>query len=306
MFFSCPHCRELVATDRETRLPPEMCPRCGGVLQDAGQAKVAPASAVVSGTSFASFLRGADTAGSDLLADEPAPEVAVQTPRLDEQEALEVDTALSSEAADHPGMLEDAAAAPLATPILPNHIATPPVPQAAALSHDHAPSFMRTPGSMGVGPGTAKWQWAAVLVLAVSLLTQVLVADRARLATDAAWRPTIVTLCGLLGCSVPSWHQPGAISMLSRDVSPIAGSNGGLDVSATFRNDARWSQPWPVLLLSLSDADGRVLGSRAFLPAEYLGPDATQTELSPGQSARIALKLREPNPGVVAFSFDFR
>ncbi|MET0755495.1 MAG: hypothetical protein ABWY31_05185, partial [Pseudoxanthomonas sp.] len=33
MFFSCPHCRDLVATDRETNLPPVMCPRCGGVLR---------------------------------------------------------------------------------------------------------------------------------------------------------------------------------------------------------------------------------------------------------------------------------
>ena len=94
--------------------------------------------------------------------------------------------------------------------------------------------------------------------------------------------------------------------MLSRDVSPIPDTRGGLNVQATFRNDARWPQAWPVLLLSLSDADGRVLGSRAFSPKEYLGAAATQTELAPGQSAQIALKLHEPNPDVVAFSFDFR
>jgi hypothetical protein len=79
-----------------------------------------------------------------------------------------------------------------------------------------------------------------------------------------------------------------------------------LNVQATFRNDARWPQAWPVLLLSLSDADGRVLGARAFAPKEYLGATATQTELAPGQSAQIVLRLHEPNPDVVAFSFDFR
>ena len=146
----------------------------------------------------------------------------------------------------------------------------------------------------------------ALVILALLLGLQVLVADRARLAADASWRPMIVSLCNMLGCSVPAWHQPGAIAMLSRDVSPIAGSAGGLNVQATFRNDARWPQPWPILLISLSDADGRVLGSRAFTPREYLDAAATQNELAPGQSAQIALKLYEPNPDVVAFSFDFR
>lgn len=150
-----------------------------------------------------------------------------------------------------------------------------------------------------------------LILLSLTLLLQVLLADRARLAADAGWRPLIAPLCDALHCTLPPWHQPGAFSMLSRDVSPIAGSGGGLNVQATFRNDARWAQAWPVLVVSLSDADGRVLGSRAFMPREYLGMTATQTELAPaqlapGQSAQIALQLHEPDPNVVAFTFDFR
>ena len=99
--------------------------------------------------------------------------------------------------------------------------------------------------------------------------------------------------------------------MLGRDVRPLRGTPGALQVQATFRNDARWSQSWPVLLLSLSDADGRVVGARAFRPDEYLDPSinevsATQSVLAPGQSARVVLHLREPAANVVAFSFDFR
>ena len=94
--------------------------------------------------------------------------------------------------------------------------------------------------------------------------------------------------------------------MLSREVSPIRGLSGGLQVQASFRNDARWAQSWPVLVLSLSDADGRIVGERAFTSREYLGADATQKELGAGQSAQIALQLHEPNPDVVAFSFEFR
>lgn len=168
------------------------------------------------------------------------------------------------------------------------------------------PSFTRQVARPGLHPRTAGWQWVMLVVLSLVLVLQVLLADRARLAADANWRPVVARLCGALGCSIPAWHEPDAFAMLSRDVSPIAGEAGGLNVQATFRNDARWAQDWPVLLLSLSDADGRVLGSRAFTPREYLGATATQAELAPGQSAQIALQLHEPDPGVVAFTFDFR
>ena len=168
------------------------------------------------------------------------------------------------------------------------------------------PSFTRQVARPGLHPRTAGWQWVMLVVLSLALVLQVLLADRARLAADANWRPLVARLCGVLGCSIPAWHEPDAFAMLSRDVSPIAGEAGGLNVQATFRNDARWAQDWPVLLLSLSDADGRVLGSRAFTPREYLGATAAQTELAPGQSAQIALQLHEPDPDVVAFTFDFR
>ncbi len=168
------------------------------------------------------------------------------------------------------------------------------------------PSFTRQPAYARTHPRTAKWQWAALVALSLLLLVQVLIADRARLAADASWRPLISGLCGVANCTLPAWRQPGAFAMLSRDVRPIAGRAGGLEVQATFRNDARWAQAWPVLLLSLSDADGRVVGARAFTAREYLGASATQNGLAPGQSARIALQLHEPNPAVVAFSFDFR
>ena len=312
MFYSCPHCRELVATDRQTRLPPALCPRCGGVLREPDAPTEVPSSSVDGGLSFASFLRGDETdateapaTGAPPPASAPASASVADPAPARQPEVQDAGTATHAESAipgtvDERAAIEPDSAAP--APFLPPHTFSP----APSAFDSHAPSFMRRPASTATPAHVSKWQWMAVLVLATLLLVQVLVADRARLAAEAGWRPLIITLCDALGCSVPAWHQPGAISMLSRDVSPIAGSNGGLDVRATFRTDARWAQRWPVLLLSLSDADGRVLGSRAFLPGEYLGADTTQTELAPGQSARVTLKLQEPDPGVVAFSFDFR
>lgn len=313
MFFSCPHCRDLVATDRETNLPPVMCPRCGGRLRaDAPREKAAAAVAATSdapatgGPSFAKLLQ---EAGAVATAPETDPRLAEEAADGTTNEAVETIVEVESPVSDvedrSPVLereeIENAVAAPdeIATKA-PETAAVSPAPQYTG------PSFARQRAHPTLPARAAKWQWAALVMLAALLAVQVLVADRARLASDANWRPVIASLCAVAGCSMPAWHQPGAFAMLSRDVSPIPGTQGGLNVRATFRNDARWPQAWPVLLLSLSDADGRVLGSRAFSPKEYLGAAATQTELAPGQSAQIALKLHEPNPDVVAFSFDFR
>ncbi|NUS61779.1 MAG: DUF3426 domain-containing protein [Lysobacter sp.] len=180
---------------------------------------------------------------------------------------------------------------------------TPPLVRRGA----PAPSFARARSGLRAAM-PARWQSiAAIGGLAVLLAVQLLLAQRDALAADARWRPTIGALCGMLRCSVPAWREPDAFTMLSRDVRPHPTAAGTLQIDASFRNDARWSQAWPRLVVSLSDIDGRVLGTRAFTPNEYLGDAAgTQPSLAPGQTAAISLAVVEPAPGVVAFSFEFR
>ena len=350
MFMSCPHCRDLVATDPKTRLPPLLCRRCGGVLrEESDEDATTPDNAssdedsLIATPSIASFLQMGRNAEADAPAEAEVAEVRAATGVTQEAEPdssgateVEIATDSSDDTEDTPanaingedgnGDPVDEDAEPVLEEISPGTSVVPdenayvdvdvdvpeiqtsaviapstPVPHAVA-----APSFIRQTARTATNPRTAKWQWAVLVVLSLLLVLQVLVADRARLAADENWRPIITRLCDALGCDVPAWHQPGAFAMLSRDVRPIIGTPGGLHVQATFRNDAAWTQDWPVLQLSLSDADGRVVGTRAFTPAEYLGKSATQAGLAPGQSASIALQLHEPNPGVVAFSFDFR
>ncbi|WP_145478979.1 DUF3426 domain-containing protein [Stenotrophomonas rhizophila] len=166
-----------------------------------------------------------------------------------------------------------------------------------------APSFMRAPTPTAPTP---RWQWGLVAGLVALLALQIAVADRARLAADAGSRPWVAGLCSVLRCSLPAWQDPAAFSMISRDVRPVVGQPGALQVHASFRNDARWAQAWPSLRLSLSDADGRVIGSSVFTPQDYLevGADAAAL-LEPGQSAQIAFRVREPAASTVAFTFEF-
>ncbi|KQY50348.1 DUF3426 domain-containing protein [Lysobacter sp. Root494] len=196
---------------------------------------------------------------------------------------------------------ETAPAAPNPTEEVPSQASAEAKPRRPR-SH-HAPSFARRHAPAPVR--TTHWRsWLVVAGLVLVLLVQMVLAQRVELAGNARWRPLITSTCALLRCEVPAWREPAAFTMLQRSVQPKAGARGVLHVSASFRNDARWEQPWPTVLLTLSDMDGRQVGMRAFTPADYLGKNA-RGAIAPGQSATIQLDVVEPAQQVVAFTFDF-
>ncbi|MDH5831145.1 DUF3426 domain-containing protein [Luteimonas sp. M1R5S18] len=168
------------------------------------------------------------------------------------------------------------------------------------------PGFLGGRASDGrtVAPRRRAWRIAAVAGLLAMLALQMLLADRARLAADARWRPLVAAACGVFGCSLPPWRDPSAFTLVSREVRPHPQVPDALRVRATFRNDARWAQAWPPLVLTLSDVDGRAVAARAFRAEEYLGSDAPAL-LAAGQSADIQLDIREPSTATVSYAFGF-
>lgn len=145
---------------------------------------------------------------------------------------------------------------------------------------------------------------AAILGLSLLLALQLLLSDRAALAADARWRPLLAMLCGGLGCELPPWREPQAFRVVERDVR--ATHPGVLRVSARVRNDARWPQPWPILVLTLSDANGQRVAMREFLPRDYHGGAPTSSQLASGQTVALSMDIVEPGPQAVAFTFDFK
>lgn len=165
-----------------------------------------------------------------------------------------------------------------------------------------APSFV--PGARERAP-RRRGEWLAAITLGLLLVVQLLALQRDALASSAATRPAMAAACELLRCTLPAWRQPAAFTMLSREVIAVPDRPGVLRVQASFRNDARWAQAWPVLVLTLADADGGVLGTRRFLPAEYLGRSVDSDALAAGQATQIAFEIAEPAPDVVGFDFRF-
>ncbi len=164
------------------------------------------------------------------------------------------------------------------------------------------PSFVETPAP----PRHRIGEWSVLIVLILLLALQLFFSERTRLAANAQWRPVVSAICSITRCTLPPWHEPDAFAMLSRDVIAVPGKPGVLRVQASIRNDARWPQPWPAVVLSLSDANGRLLGSRRFTARDYLGRSPDTALLQAGQAAQLAFDIIEPAPGVVAFDFSFQ
>lgn len=238
---------------------------------------------------LATFLRtapGRDVAPETTAPREPGPTDAA--PVIDD---LDPATDIAAATAAEPPPADDPIIEPAPT-------ATPGI----AVTATDAPSFL------GVRPRalpTPRWHWLLVAALALLLLLQSVLADRARLAADAGTRPWISALCNVLRCTLPAWREPTAFTMTSREIRPLPAQPGVLQIQASIRNDARWPQAWPDLRLSLSDADGRVIGTGVFAPAQYLGENPGAAALEPGQSARIAFRVQEPAASTVAFTFEF-
>ncbi|KRB03444.1 DUF3426 domain-containing protein [Lysobacter sp. Root690] len=179
--------------------------------------------------------------------------------------------------------------------------------ETAVTSARRAPSFARQHARANAAPTRLHWSGPLLIgVLTIALALQLLLAQRDELAADARWRPLLASLCGVLACEIPPWHEPAALTMLNRNVLPVADRAGVLRVNASFRNDARWAQPWPTLVLSLEDVDGRRVGQRAFSPQDYRKGYRADERIAPGQSAAVQFDVLEPAPHVVAFTFDFR
>ena len=323
MFVPCPHCQFLIACPPQRRAPLAAdCPRCGRALEaepaattahtEAGIRVPTHAPAPTNPSAQSAMLRALggglaevaevpDATDADDAADATPASGAVEdgepavTDRCTETAtvaAVDIDIDIDMDA-------DADASGPEQAPAL----VTDPVPE--SIPAQAAPDSL--PATLTARKRSPLWQrlrWPLIAVLAVLLGLQMLLADRARLAADPAWRPLLENLCSALGCTLPAWHEPAAFTMLDRQVRPAAQA-GALRVDATFRNDARWVQDWPALQLALSDADGHVLGSKVFAPADYLGAAPTP-QLLPGQSAQVSFQIQEPAAGTVAFSFEFR
>jgi predicted Zn finger-like uncharacterized protein len=152
-----------------------------------------------------------------------------------------------------------------------------------------------------------RWPWVLICVLlALMLAAQVAWAKRAELVADPTTGAWLRQVCAALGCELPLVRDVHQLHLVARDVQAHPSVPGALMISATIRNDAPFAQPFPVVTLTLSDAEGHHVAMRRLRPSEYLDDAAAvRAGLAPGASAALLIEVADPGTRAVAFEFGF-
>lgn len=151
------------------------------------------------------------------------------------------------------------------------------------------------------------WLWAlGCAVLAAALVAQLAWAKRVALVRDPATQAWAMRVCANLDCRLPPIRDIAKLELLSRDIRPDPDASGALTITATLRNDARFRQPWPIVVVKLTDLDNNVVAMRRFRPAEYMPDPARRTAgIAPGTTAAVAFEVTDPGKRAVSFDFGF-
>jgi predicted Zn finger-like uncharacterized protein len=155
--------------------------------------------------------------------------------------------------------------------------------------------------------GERRWPWIIAVVLLLLLLgIQLAWAERDMLIRDPATGGWLRSVCSTFDCELPLVSAPDQIHLLASNVQAHPSVSGALMISASVRNDAAFAQPYPVLTITLSNAQGQRLSMRRLQPREYLDDNAVlQRGLAPGASAVLLLEVQDPGSQAVAFEFGF-
>ncbi|TDR73509.1 DUF3426 domain-containing protein [Paludibacterium purpuratum] len=156
-------------------------------------------------------------------------------------------------------------------------IVAPPEPEPA---EEAAPPFDPALGSEA-SPRKRPNPFVTVLVLLASFFALLLLAgqliyiNRTLITAQAPEaRPMFERVCKQFGCTVPYSTDQEYIRTEWSELSFVPEHANLVQLSATLKNHAPYPQAFPMLEVTLKDADNQVLIRKVFTPREYLKPDS--------------------------------
>lgn len=152
-----------------------------------------------------------------------------------------------------------------------------------------------------------RWPWVLLcVVLAFALAGQLAWIGRDNLIRAPLTGGWLRSLCDTLGCRLPLVAAPRQLRLLASNVETHPNATHALMISLSLRNEAAFAQPWPVVVVTLEDAQGRRLTMRRLLPADYLDdPAVLRRGLAPGATTALLLEVQDPGDQAVAYEFGF-
>jgi predicted Zn finger-like uncharacterized protein len=159
------------------------------------------------------------------------------------------------------------------------------------------------PVSVSLPTSRPLWPFVvAALLLVLTLVGQVGHFYRAELAIAMpGMRPLLEAISAVAGSDIPLPRHAELVSIEASDLQIDPGQGGVLNLSATLKNRAAYAQAWPLLEITLTDAQDNALLRRVLQPAEYLPTQADPTVFPP--NGETALRLWLEAKGITAAGY---
>jgi hypothetical protein len=150
-----------------------------------------------------------------------------------------------------------------------------------------------------------RWPWVAgTAALALLLAVQVVHARRNELVRSPSVGAALAGVYDALGLSVLAPTDLSAYELRQWGAASDPREANRLMLRASIVNRAGYSQPLPLLRLTLHDRFGGTLGERDIGPADYLPGSGAQSLLEPGQRADALIRIVDPGTEAVGFELD--
>lgn len=144
------------------------------------------------------------------------------------------------------------------------------------------------------------------IVLAALLLLQLAVIFRTDITTRwPQWRPALVQVCGLFGCSVGWPTRAELLAVVGTELQAIPGTDV-LELTAVIRNRASFKVALPAIEVTLTDTTNRTLARKVFAPVDYLtsaGEPSSRIDDGLGPSSDLTVRVAFEARGVNAVGF---
>jgi len=153
------------------------------------------------------------------------------------------------------------------------------------------------------------WAVGCLLALIALGLQGVYVYRSAVASSVPALRPALQSVCDALGCEVGYARRLERISITASTLQPPAGATATGDgithlvLSVTLRNRFDKPQPWPALVLELTDLSDTVVVRKVLRPEDYL-PSGTRGAFPAGGEQSLSVPLRIAGAQVNGYQLD--
>ena len=144
------------------------------------------------------------------------------------------------------------------------------------------------------------------MVAVLGLVAQVVWYQSDNWSRDPDMRPYYETICEWLDCELPLISAPEQIRSQNLVVRSHPEVRGALIVDALVVNNAPHPQPFPVVELTFTTIDGKLVAGRRFKPDEYLAGELDGATLLPSLTpVHITLEIEDPGAEAVNYRVSF-